>query len=718
MLTMIVHDNIYFPANTFTVVLDQAKEHFFKDQKEIAVFFQVPVGMGDIGIKCQVRGINDQDLQLEGVCRVRALQRLEEDMGDIMIGEMPDVYEKNLLNEGLIQGVKALVKLLFPNAAYLTKAKNPGNFADMVAANLELAHQEKIKLLYTPDSIARIKLIFGHLNKLNPKGQSGISAKANNPFVEDIKELEERIERTPLSDEARVVLNKEIAKLKYMHQYSPEYSVNRSFIEFILDMPWNSYTTDHLDIDKAKEILDHDHFDLKDAKERILEFLAVKKLNPTSKGSIICFCGPPGVGKTSLGKSIATAMGRKYIRMSLGGIRDEAEVRGHRRTYIGAMPGRIIKEIQRSKTMNPVFVLDEIDKLGKDFRGDPASALLEVLDPEQNFSFKDNYLEIPFDLSHVMFIGTANTTETIPPTLLDRMEVIEIPGYTDEEKFNIARLHLLPKKAHAVGLNPEDPVFEDEAIELLIAQYTMEAGVRDLERKLESLYRKVAKIKASDREVPGRIDCDVVRTFLGPATRYKEQALECDSVGMATGLAWTSAGGEILLIEATSMHGGGKLELTGNMGTIMQESARIALGFIKSHAPELYLDMIDFSKLDVHVHVPAGAISKDGPSAGLAMLAALVSHFQCRQVRNDTAITGEVTLTGRALPVGGIKEKILAAERAKLARVIVPLKNEPDVLKLAQDTPIQVEILYVKSFLDVLPMIFRDYQNRIPLSTP
>jgi len=717
MLTMIIQDSIYFPANTFTVSMNPQMEHLFKEQRELALFFQRPVGMGDIGIRCFIKGVHGHNLQLEGLCRIRALQSLDGELGEIMIGELPDVYEKNLLNEGLIQGVKALVKLLFPNASFLTKAKNAGHFADMVAANLELAQQEKIRFLYTPDSIARIKLIFGYLNRLNPRVQRGIAAKANNPFVEDIKEIEERIERTPLSDEARVILNKEISKLKYMHQYSPEYSVNRSFIDFILDMPWKSYTTDHLDIDKAKEVLDNDHFDLKDAKERILEFLAVKKLNPGSKGSIICFCGPPGVGKTSLGKSIANAMGRKYIRMSLGGIRDEAEIRGHRRTYIGAMPGRIIKEIQRSKTMNPVFILDEIDKIGKDFRGDPASALLEVLDPEQNFSFKDNYLEIPFDLSHVMFIGTANTTETIPPTLLDRMEVIEIPGYTDAEKFHIARLHLLPKKAQAVGLDTQHPVFDDEAIQILISHYTMEAGVRELERKLESLYRKIAKMVAADKEVPEKIDCAAVREYLGPSTRYKEQAMERDCVGMATGLAWTSAGGEILLIETTSMSGTGKLELTGNMGTIMQESVRIALGYIKSHAAELFLDMLDFSKIDIHVHVPAGAISKDGPSAGLAMLSALLSHFQGRPMRNDTAITGEVTLTGRTLPVGGIKEKILAAERAKIARVIIPKKNEPDVIKLAQDSPYSVEILYVNTFTEVIPMIFREYQTALSITT-
>jgi len=481
-------------------------------------------------------------------------------------------------------------------------------------------------------------------------------------------------------------------------------------------MPWEIRTQDFIDIEKAKEVLDRDHFNLKDAKERILEFLAVKKLKADSKGSIICFVGPPGVGKTSLGKSIAEAMGRKYIRMSLGGIRDEAEIRGHRRTYIGAMPGRIIKEIQRAGTMNPVFILDEIDKLGKDFRGDPASAMLEVLDPEQNFSFKDNYMEIPFDLSQVMFIATANTTETIPATLLDRMEIIDIAGYSDDEKLNIAKLHLIRKKAAESGLENEPIIFDDEATMMIINSYTVESGVRDLERKIESLFRKIAKRKASDLEIPEHVTCEIVREYLGPVTRYKEQAMNSDCIGISTGLAWTPAGGEILLIEVSSMPGSGKIELTGNMGQVMQESARIAIGYLKSRIADLVVEPVDFSKIDIHIHVPAGAISKDGPSAGLAILCALLSYFQARPVRSDTAITGEVTLSGRVLPVGGIKEKVLAAERAGISRVILPAKNEADILKLTTDVSLNLEIIYVSSFGDAAQLFFRDELTSIPVS--
>jgi ATP-dependent Lon protease len=533
-------------------------------------------------------------------------------------------------------------------------------------------------------------------------------------MAEEIKELEDRIDSTPLPEDALNQLKKEMSRLKYMHQHSPEYTVSRSYIEFVLDMPWDVRTEDFIDIDKAKDVLDREHFNLKDAKERILEFLAVKKLKADSKGSIICFIGPPGVGKTSLGKSIAEAMGRKYIRMSLGGIRDEAEIRGHRRTYIGAMPGRIIKEIQRSKTMNPVFILDELDKLGKDFRGDPASALLEVLDPEQNFSFKDNYMEIAFDLSQVMFIATANTAETIPVTLLDRMELIDIPGYSDEEKLNIARLHLISKKAASSGMDGEPITFDDDALMLLISRYTMESGVRELERKIESLFRKFAKKKASNKEVPSTVNCEIVSEYLGPVTRYKEQAMESDSIGVATGLAWTPVGGEILLIEVSSMPGTGKIELTGNMGNIMQESARIALAYIKSRMADILIEPIDFSKIDVHIHVPAGAISKDGPSAGLAILCTLFSYFQARPFRSDTAITGELTLTGRVLPVGGIKEKILAAQRAGITRVILPAKNEADVIKLNADNIVNIEIIYVNSFNDAAALIFRDIMNSVP----
>jgi ATP-dependent Lon protease len=717
MFAMIVRDNVFFPHSSFSLKVSPEMAELLKAQGELSVFFKTPMSSGDIGLRCSVKETKDDMVFIDGECRVRSMEHIEGEIGDIQVTDIPDWYEKNLLNEGLIQGVRALVKLVFPNALNLMKEKNPGSFADMVAANIDLPIQEKMRFLYTPDSMTRVKLVFGYLNRVNPKAaQRANNSKASNPMAEETKELEERIERTSLSDEARAALDKEMGRLKYMHQYSPEYTVSRSYIEFILDMPWEIRTRDFIDIEKAKTVLDRDHYNLKEAKERILEFLAVRKLKADSKGSIICFVGPPGVGKTSLGKSIAEAMGRKYIRMSLGGIRDEAEIRGHRRTYIGAMPGRIIKEIQRAGSMNPLFIFDEIDKLGKDFRGDPASAMLEVLDPEQNFSFKDNYMEIPFDLSQVMFIATANTTETIPVTLLDRMEIIDIPGYSDNEKLNIAKLHLIRKKAAESGLEKEPIIFEDEALMMIINCYTVESGVRELERKIESLFRKNAKKKASNIDIPHRVTCDIVREYLGPVTRYKEQAMSSDSIGISTGLAWTPAGGEILLIEVSSMPGSGKTELTGNMGQVMQESARIAIGYLKSRISDLVAEPIDFSKIDIHIHVPAGAISKDGPSAGLAILCALLSYFQARPVRSDTAITGEVTLSGRVLPVGGIKEKILAAERAGISRVILPGKNEADIIKLTADASLNLEIIYVNSFSDAAPFFFREEVSSIPVS--
>jgi ATP-dependent Lon protease len=709
MYTIIIEDNIYLPLHKFSVKTDKYKMITMSQLSEVAVFFHKPISVDDIGIRCTIKAISGPHAILEGICRIRTKEVLDEIEGFIEQDDIQELYERNFINDGLIQGVKALVRLILPNAPDITRVKEPGQFADTVAQYLNLDYSEKLKLLNTPDSISRIKLIFGYLNKQNQKGRTQTAAKGVvNPFLEDIKNLEEKIEKAQLSDEARITLNKEMDKLKYIHPSSPEYSVSRSYIEFTLDMPWNSSTQDDLDIEKAQKILDEDHFNLKEVKDRILEFLAVKKLNPSSKGSILCFCGPPGVGKTSLGKSIASAMARKYIRVSLGGIRDEAEIRGHRRTYIGAMPGRIIKEIQRSKTKNPVFILDEIDKLGKDFRGDPSSALLEVLDPEQNFSFKDNYLDIPFDLSNVMFIGTANTTETIPLTLLDRMEIIEIPGYTDSEKINIAKLYLVNKKAKAVGLSKDTLIFQEDALEFLIREYTMEAGVRELERKIEAIYRKLARKKASDKEIPEYITKDTVHEYLGPAPRHRQLALEHDSIGISTGLAWTPAGGDILIIETTSVPGSGKLELTGNMGNIMQESARIALGFVKGHTQELGIEDIDFSKIDIHLHVPAGAISKDGPSGGLAMLSALTSLFKKMPLRKDTAITGEVTLSGRILPVGGIKEKILAGIRAGISYIVIPEKNEPDCEKLLKDNPLNIEIIYADKVSDVLPFLFRN----------
>ncbi|MEA2102051.1 MAG: endopeptidase La [Thermodesulfobacteriota bacterium] len=710
MYCIIIKNNIYFPSHTFWIPVEGHNIPQIQGDKELAVFFNKPVNPGDIGLRCEITRISQEKIVLKGICRINSLQNLSEDAEWIDVVNTDDTYEKNIINEGLIQAAKALVRIAFPGSSAIAKTTEPGLFADMVASNLDLSYSEKNRFFHTTDSIGRIKLLFGHINRVSPKPSEPRqnTQHATNPHNEDIKNLEQKIGNTPLSKEASILIKKEIARLKFMHPFSPEYSVSRTYIEFVLSMPWGRSTQDHLDIDEAKRVLDHDHFDLKEVKERILEFLAVKKLNPESRGSILCFVGPPGVGKTSLGKSIASAMGRTYIRMSLGGIRDEAEIRGHRRTYIGSMPGRIIKEIQRSGTINPVFILDEIDKMGQDFRGDPSSALLEVLDPEQNYSFRDNYLEIPFDLSGIVFVATANSMEHIPSTLLDRMETIDIPGYTDEEKFQIARRYLLPKVAVSVGLGSFQEIFDDDAIALLISGYTMEAGVRGLEKKIESIYRKGARIVASGDNLPEKIDPSMIMTYLGPPSRYREQAMEHDCAGMITGLAWTSAGGEILIIETTSMPGTGKLELTGNMGEIMQESAKIALGYLKSHTEETGIARVTFSAADIHIHVPAGAISKDGPSAGLAMLCALASHFLNRPVRHDTAVTGEITLTGRVLPVGGIKEKLLAARRSGISRVILPEKNRPDVVKLYADTNIDLEIIYVDSFMDIMDEVFSE----------
>lgn len=714
MYALIIEDSVYLPGNTFTIDKKRVNMPDISELYEMAVFFKLPVETEDIGIRCVVREWGETTISLEGICRVRAKEPLKTNQGFVDVVDIPDVYEKNLINDGLMQGVKALVRLLLPRGSSVSRIKHPGQFTDMVASYLNLGLAEKTRLLNTPDSMTRLKLLFSFINKQGARTGSSLSLKTNNPFMEDIKDLEERIERTHLPEYVQTVVDKEMGKLKFIHPSSPEYSVCRGYVEFVLDMPWEKSTEDDIDIPRAKAILDRDHFDLTDVKERILEFLAVKKLNPAAKGSILCFSGPPGVGKTSLGKSIAEAMGRRYVRISLGGIRDEAEIRGHRRTYIGAMSGRVIKEIQRCGSNNPVFVLDEIDKVGKDFRGDPASALLEILDPEQNFSFKDNYLEIPFDLSNVMFIGTANTTETILPTLLDRMEVIEISGYTEEEKLQIAKLHLVPKKAKAVGFDRDNPVFTDSAIKTIISDYTMEAGVRGMEKKIEAIYRKLARKKASEEILPKKVDKAIVKDFLGPASRFRQNALEDDKVGISTGLAWTQSGGEILIIESSYSPGSGKLELTGNMGAIMQESARIALGYIKSNAGTLGID-IDFSKIDINIHVPMGAISKDGPSAGLAMLCALISLFTERPIRNDTAITGEVTLSGRILPVGGIKEKVLAGVRGNLKRIILPAKNRPDLERMSKDRFIAADIFYVDNVMDAFTLIFREPFEAIPI---
>ncbi|GBE12836.1 lon protease 2 [bacterium BMS3Bbin14] len=518
----------------------------------------------------------------------------------------------------------------------------------------------------------------------------------------EINELRKRAEETGLSEEARAALDKELARLERIPPSSPEYTVSRNYIDWILDLPWTVSTTDTLDLDQAEKDLDRDHYGLKKIKKRILEFLAVRKLKPDIQGPILCFVGPPGVGKTSLGQSIARTMNRKFVRIALGGLRDEAEIRGHRRTYIGALPGRIIQSLKKAGANNPVFMLDEIDKLGADFRGDPSSALLEVLDPEQNSTFTDHYIDIEFDLSKVLFIATANMLDTIPGPLRDRMEVVELTGYTDYEKVVIARRHLLPKQLEAHALSEDDLEVTDEAIRTLIRSYTREAGVRNLERELAAVCRRVASEIARGRTEKVVVDAERLYDILGPVRYFPEIQARSWGPGLATGLAWTPVGGVILFIETSSMKGKGGLTLTGKLGDVMKESATAALTYIRSHAGELGIDEDLFSRIDLHVHVPEGAVPKDGPSAGVAMICSLVSVMTGRTVRSDVAMTGEITLRGDVLPVGGISEKVLAALRAGIKELILPVLNEKDVLEIPEDVRKGVVFHYAHTISEVL----------------
>ncbi len=483
-----------------------------------------------------------------------------------------------------------------------------------------------------------------------------------------------------------------------------EYTVSRTYLDWVVALPWSKRTEDSIDLKRTKDVLDADHSGLEKVKDRVLEYLAVRKLNPDVKGPILCFLGPPGVGKTSLAKSIANSLGRKFVRVSLGGMRDEAEIRGHRRTYIGALPGQVIQGLRRAESKNPVFILDEIDKLGSDFRGDPASALLEVLDPEQNNTFRDHYLDVPFDLSEVLFLTTANVLDPIPPALRDRMEVLELAGYTEEEKLKIATEHLIAKQIGNHGLTPDHLVFEDAAIRNVIRGYTREAGVRNLEREIGALCRKVARRRAEGDETRVVITPDVVVEMLGAPTFLDEEVENrTKDPGVAVGLAWTPAGGEVLFVEGSRMHGGGTLTLTGHLGDVMKESARTALSWFRAHAPRYSVDPNFYKDSEIHLHVPSGAIPKDGPSAGVTMVTALASELTGRPVRGDLAMTGEITLSGRVLPVGGIKEKVLAARRHGIREVILPRQNEKNINEdLTEELRNELTIRYVSHIEEVL----------------
>jgi len=606
----------------------------------------------------------------------------------------------------------------------------PGNLADQVANHLNFELEEKKEILQTIDSIDRLKVGIRLIEKSIGLAKAGQEIKEQTEdeirkaqreyFLREqmkvirkelgeesesagaVRELREKIDKAGLPEEARKEAEKELARLDMVNPASAEYTVITTYLDWLATLPWTAETTDRLDVREAAKILDRDHYGLEKVKDRILEFLAVRQLKKDMKSPILCFYGPPGTGKTSLGRSIAEALGRKFVRMSVGGMRDEAEIRGHRRTYVGAMPGKIVQSLRRAGSRNPVFMIDEVDKIGSDFRGDPASALLEALDPEQNFGFTDLYLDLPFDLSRVMFVTTANRLDTIPEPLRDRMEVLHLPGYVEEEKMDIARQYLVPRQLDAHGLTPQRLSFTEEALGDIIHGYTSDSGLRKLEQQIATICRKVAKNIAMGETKPLRIAPADLIDYLGPVIYIPEVAERTDEVGVATGLAWTSSGGDILFIEATRMKGSGGLLITGQLGDVMKESAQAALSYIKAHATDLGIDADAFEKYDIHIHVPAGAIPKDGPSAGITIATAIASLMSNRPVRHQLAMTGEITLRGKVLPVGGLKEKILAARRAGLETVLIPIKNEKDLVDVPEHLRKPLKLIPVKTISEVL----------------
>ena len=528
----------------------------------------------------------------------------------------------------------------------------------------------------------------------------------------------ERIKKANPPQEVLGEAERELERLSGMHPSSAEYSIVRTYLDWLAILPWAKVSRDRLDLRRARKVLDADHFDLEKIKERILEYLAVRKLKRDMKGPILCLAGPPGTGKTSLGKSIAKALGREFVRVSLGGVHDEAEIRGHRRTYVAALPGRVIQGIRKAGTNNPVFMLDEVDKLGADFRGDPSAALLEVLDPEQNSTFRDHYLDVDFDLSKVMFIATANMLETIPSPLLDRLEVLQLPGYSEEEKTHIAQKYIIPKQLEQHGLAAKDLAITDTAIRKIIADYTREAGLRNLEREIAAICRKVARRRAEGEKGTTTVEPADIAELLGPSRFYRELADRTGVPGVSTGLAWTPTGGEILFIEASGMTGKGGLTLTGLLGESMRESAQAALSYLRSHAKTLALDGSRIGKTDLHIHVPSGAVPKDGPSAGVAITAALISFFRNTPIVPNLAMTGEVTLTGRVLPVGGVREKILAARRAGIQVVLLPRHNEKDLVDIPAEVKADLTLRLVDTLSDVVPFLFDTRSSSAKTSAP
>lgn len=692
----------------------------------------------DTGTVCKVNQLiklpeGGAKLSLEGMARVKLEEVLQEDPFILVrIEPVREFAEKSVVSEALMQSLNALLKIALSYGRPLPDdvlkmidyIDNPARFSDLVALYVTLSLDELQSLLDTVDPIERLKKVYisltNEVQRLQVRGevQAEVTKRVgktqkeyilreqmkhiqeelgeDDSRISEMMELRKKIVAAGMPGEVRKIADKEINRLEKINPASPEYTVSRTYLDYLVGMPWQTATTDNRNINLAEQVLNEDHYDLEKVKERILEYLAVRCLKDSMKGPILCFVGPPGVGKTSLGKSIARALNRKFIRLSLGGMRDEAEIRGHRRTYIGALPGRIIQEIYRCGANNPVFMLDEVDKIGLDFRGDPASALLEVLDPEQNFSFSDHYLDVPFDLSRVMFITTANVIDTIPPPLRDRMEVLNLSGYTDEEKEKIAFRFLIPKEIEENGLASSPPSFEVAAVYRIIRDYTREAGVRNLQRSIASICRKIAKETTQSKPTRELITAAVVEEFLGPRKFFNEVAAEKDRVGVVTGLAWTETGGDIIFVEATLMPGRRELILTGSLGEVMRESARAALSFVRAHCAEWDIPKDIFRNTDIHIHVPAGSIPKDGPSAGITMAAALVSLLTNRPARRDVAMTGEISLSGRVLAIGGLKEKVLAARRAGVKKIVVPARNKVDMMDIPDTVKGDLEFLFVE----------------------
>ena len=682
---------------------------------------------------------------VQGITRIKAVEFTQtQPYLKAKIERLTDVLEDTVEVEGLARNALNLFRQIVSLAPYLPEeiyiaamnVSEPNDLADFLAANINLETQQKQELLEELNVKERLRKLTVFLNhevevlEIGSKIQSQVQSELGKGQREfylreqmkaiqkelgemdeksmEINELRDEIEASGMTEEARKEAERELDRLENMPQAAAEYTVARTYLDWMVSLPWQKSTEDNLDVKRAAKILDEDHYDLERVKERIVEYLSVRNIKKDTKGPILCFVGPPGVGKTSLGHSIARALGRNFHRISLGGVRDEAEIRGHRRTYVGALPGRIIQGLRKAGTNNPVFMLDEVDKLGVDFRGDPAAALLEVLDPEQNDSFSDHYLDVAFDLSHVMFITTANQMFTIPPALLDRMEVLELAGYTEPEKVKIAKQFLVPRQLEEHGLANKKVKIDDETLHAIIRNYTREAGVRNLEREIAGVMRKIARRVAEGEIGPFRVKAKDLHGMLGPI-RFRQEVIDkADEVGVATGLAWTEVGGEILFVEAESYPGKGALTLTGKLGEVMQESARAAVTYARANAQKLGIAEDFFDKHDMHIHVPAGAIPKDGPSAGVTMAAALVSEATGMPVRKNVAMTGEITLRGKVLPVGGIKEKVLGAHRAGVKKVILPEDNDKDLEEVPDFVKEEMEFSFVKAVDEIMVQVLID----------